>query len=128
MEDQHYFGLAAWRVGGSRQTRQRLDRPHRDQINLNWTVFSCKHGHDVGLLSMTAKSNLQDLHFESYLQPCSQGRHTMLELRLARTMVPKAISESHPSAQEAASMEDKPIGSTRSAIVLCPKEIANAAT
>ena len=31
-----------------------------------------------------------------------------------------------PSAQEAASMEDKPIGSTRSAIVLCTKEIANA--
>ena len=50
----------------------------------------------------------------------------MLELRLVQTMIPKATSESHPSAQEAASMEGKPIGSTHSAIVLCPKETANA--
>jgi hypothetical protein len=28
-----------WRRGiGAQDTLQRLDRPHRDQINLNWTV------------------------------------------------------------------------------------------
>src|SRR5271168_1713466 len=86
MEDQHYLGLAARRL---KDTRQRLDRPHRDQINLNWTVSSCKHGHDIGLLSMTVKATCKiSIGLESYLQPPSKGRHTMLELRLARTMIP----------------------------------------